>query len=122
MLESIVGEAVKRYRARLYGYVLMSNHFHLLVEIDGGPKLCRFVRDIKSLSARRIFPGRGSVWERGFDDVTIFTETQFRRKLSYIHLNPVKAGMVGRAENYRFSSAACWMSGVKKSFIVTQFR
>ncbi len=44
-------------------------------------------------------------WERGFDEVTISSNKMFWVKLNYMHNNPVKAGIVDKAENYLFSSA-----------------
>ena len=102
----MLSRVLKKHDAKLYGYVLMANHFHLLVEIDGGPRLCRFMRDLKSLSARQIFPGQGTIWAERFDDVAIVTESQFYRKLSYIHSNPVKAGLVKRWEDWPWTFSA----------------
>gem|GEM_PF-999917 len=36
-LYSIIGHVSARHNAQIYGYVLMPNHFHLLISIDGGP-------------------------------------------------------------------------------------
>ena len=38
----------------------------------------------------------------------MFSERFFMQKVNYIHLNPVRAGLVARAEDYRWSSARCW--------------
>ena len=49
-----------------------------------------------------------SVWEHHTDSLDIFGEDTFRQKVEYIHQNPVRAGLVERAEDYRFSSARLW--------------
>jgi putative transposase len=111
-LRDLVFEVAARHDARLFGYVIMTNHVHLLIGVKGGgPDLSSLMRDIKSLSWRRLFPGRAGVWMARFDDVAIFTEEQFRVKLAYIHHNPVRAGLVARPEDYEFSSAALWLNG-----------
>lgn len=105
-------EVIARHDARLFGYVIMTNHVHLLVGVKGGgPDLSNLMRDIKSLSWRRLFPSREGVWTARFDDVAIFTEEQFRIKLTYMHNNPVRAGLVPRPEDYEFSSATSWLYG-----------
>ena len=60
---------------------------------------------------RFIDNGRFRFWMRGYDDLGIYSERQFRIKLEYIHNNPLKAGLVGRAEDYVFSSARDWIDG-----------
>ena len=119
-LRDILFKAVAKYKARLFGYALMPDHMHLLVELSGGgPMLSRFMRDIKSLSSRLIFPGKGAVWMPRFDDVAIYSENQFRTKLTYIHNNPVKAGLANRPEIYKYSSARNWLLGVEDQAICT---
>ena len=63
------------------------------------------MRNIKSLSWRLIFPEQAGIWASRFDDVAIFSESQFRVKLDYIHNNPVKAGLAKTPEGYPYSSA-----------------
>jgi hypothetical protein len=46
-----------------------------------------------------------NVWQKGFFDFTILTEQKFREKFNYIHYNPVKWGLVKKAEHYEYSSA-----------------
>ena len=100
----------------------MPDHIHLLVALSGGGiMLSRFMKDIKSLSSRLIFPGRGSLWMPRFDDVAVYTEEQFRRKLAYIHNNPVRAGLVRRAEDYEYSSSRDWLDGPGVKVVHTKF-
>ncbi len=54
-----------------------------------------------------------------FDDVAIYTEKQYQTKLSYIHNNPVKSGLVSRAEHYEYSSAKCWLTGAVDHLVTT---
>jgi putative transposase len=43
-------------------------------------------------------------WEEGYHGEEIFTEGFFNSKLNYIHLNPVRAGLVEKEEEYLYSS------------------
>ncbi|MEW5797200.1 MAG: transposase [Candidatus Zixiibacteriota bacterium] len=122
-LKDIIAEAVRRHSVRLYGYVLMPNHIHLLVGIEtGGLGLSPFMRDIKSMSWCLIFPNRPGIWMAGFDDVAVFSEEQFRIKLTYIHNNPVRAGLATEPEAYRYSSAGVWLRGEVDDLVTTGFQ
>ena len=113
-LLAVIAECIAFHKARLYGYVLMSNHFHLMIGVPGGgPQLSKVIRDIKSLSWRRMFSNNPGIWEPRFDDVAIYTEEQFSIKLNYIHNNPVKASLAAHAQDYRYSSAKVWLAGNK---------
>ena len=112
-LKNIISGVARNHDAKLYGYVLMSNHFHLLVRLEGGgPELSAFMRDVKSLCWKELFPEHKGIWQARFDDVAVRTEKQFRVKLSYIHNNPVKVGLTNKPESYPFSSASAWLVGV----------
>jgi len=49
-----------------------------------------------------------SLWEHHANALPIFSEDMFMQKLNYIHMNPVRAHLVERAEDYRFSSVRIW--------------
>lgn len=119
-LLQIISSSVEKHKVTIYGFVLMVNHFHLLVGLSGGgPALSTFMRDIKSMTWRKLFPQESGIWMSRFDDVAIYTEDQFRIKLNYIHNNPVKAGLSQTPEGYDFSSAKVWNSGVEDGITCT---
>ncbi len=119
-LQRIIFKAIANHGVTLFGYVLMPDHLHLLVRLEGGgPQLSRFMRDIKSLSSRLLFPGQGSVWMERFDDVAIYSDEQFSIKLNYLHKNPVRRGLVSRPEDYEYSSASAWLSGLNDGVVCT---
>lgn len=112
---------MRKHGAILFGYVLMSNHFHLLVGLcGGGPELSVFMRDIKSMSWRTMFRRCPGIWIPRFDDVAIYTDEQFQIKLNYIHNNPVKAELVDRPQDYPFSSARIWLAGKSDDLVTTE--
>lgn len=115
-------ETSQIYRAAIVAYVLMPSHFHLLVGMENGGQLRAYMQAFKSLSARRIkkmdigefhprlwMEGRYALWRRGFDDLLIYSEKQFKAKLEYIHNNPVKADLVTNPAEYSYSSARDWV-------------
>ena len=100
-------------RYRLLAWVVMPNHVHVLFELVEGWTIAKIVAAWKKFTARRICddqrdsggrPG-GPVWHREYWDRYIRDERHFKRAVEYIDSNPVKAGLVGRAESWRWSSA-----------------
>ncbi len=107
-----------KYDCRVYGYVIMPHHVHLLFEIEGAKDISSFVRDVKKYFAYRVkgmlgesnslnielfdYKGKYRFWEQRFDELGITTEKIFYRKLNYIKNNPVRAGLAERFEEYPF--------------------
>lgn len=86
----------------------MPNHIHLLGEklCDESLNLCEFVKRLKGRSARELnrYIGRqGAFWYADWFDRWMRTAAECNRVAEYILKNPVKAGLVARAEDYAFS-------------------
>ncbi len=106
---------IAKYEAKLPAYVFMPTHVHLLLVLDG-KHLGNFMRDFKKYLAQKPLRQHNtkvpSLWERGYDRQTIYTEESFRTKLNYIHNNPVKSGLVVSAPEWPWSSAAVYMTEI----------
>jgi putative transposase len=104
---------LEKYGVCLPGYVFMPTHIHLLL-IIGGRFLSDFMRDFKKFVAQKGLPDCGVVspriWQSRYDRVVVYTETQFRRKMEYIHRNPVKAGLAADEGAWLWSSSRCYTS------------
>lgn len=121
----------------LYGYVIMSNHIHLIVQSNEG-KLSDLLRDFKKFTAKSILQTienqpesrrdwmlkrfefacksharneKYQFWQYGNHPEEIYTEKFLWQKLDYIHLNPVRAGIVEKASHYLYSSASNYVDG-----------
>ncbi len=95
-------------RYRLLNWVIMPNHVHVLVETVESHPLSEILHSWKSYTAQeanKILGRKDAFWQREYFDRYIRDESHFAACAEYIHQNPVKAGLVGRAENWRFSSA-----------------
>ncbi len=99
---------------RLHGYVVMPDHYHVLVTLVTEPSLSELVRKIHSAFARRCRAPiglQGLLWQRRFYDHVIRDEDDWRTKLAYMHGNPVQRGLVDQASRYTWSSARFWLTG-----------
>jgi putative transposase len=102
----LLAEAIRRFDWIVPAYVLMSNHFHVLLELteatlsDGMKWLNgKYVQWFNSTHSRvgHLFQGR-------FDSPLVEKQTYFEEVLRYMVLNPVRAKMVGHPEDYEWSS------------------
>ena len=92
----------------LFSFVVMPDHLHLL----SNPReamLSDILRDFKSRSAftlRKSRRTRGAIWQPRFFDAICRKVRDFWEKMDYIHLNPVRAGLSAKLEDWPWSSAA----------------
>jgi REP element-mobilizing transposase RayT len=116
----------------LYSYVIMSNHIHVIVQ-SNDVNLSDLVRDFKKWVAKniihQIIDGNESrndwmlkrfefaainnkrndkrqFWQISNHFEEVFTEEFFWTKINYIHMNPVRSGIVSKASDYLYSSAS----------------
>jgi REP element-mobilizing transposase RayT len=104
-------EAMKGARLRLKfllgGYVLMPNHWHALFWPTYPLLISQVLHDVKRISTLRFHAARrthGPFWQHQFWDRFVRHAQEFRERLDYMHQNPVKAGLVKRPEDWRWSS------------------
>ncbi len=93
---------------QLREFVVMSNHFHLLMTPSATTTLEKAVQLIKGGSSHEIHVQRGhrmEIWQVGFHDWTIRDGEDYRAKVGYIHMNPVRAHLVEKPEDWPFGSA-----------------
>lgn len=117
---------------RIFDYVLMSNHLHMIARADEKP-LSEVLRDFKSYSAKQLYKailenpqesrkswllplfekaGRLNpankeiqVWQNGNYPVQLYSPEMIKQKVNYIHQNPVRARIVAEPYHYLYSSA-----------------
>ena len=98
----------RRYGNRVVGYCLMPNHVHLVVIPGHGEGLSAMVQALAGASSRLLneqMERVGHVWQGRFYSATL-GHLHYRTALAYVDLNPVRAGLVKEAAEYRWSSAA----------------
>jgi putative transposase len=103
-----------RYQFAVVGYVVMPEHFHLLISEPekGDPSVVmqvlkqRFASQVLQTRSQTAQGGlrdgmeEGHVWQRRFYDFVVWSEAKRVEKLRYIHRNPVKRGLVLEPEDW----------------------
>lgn len=132
---------VNEKRVKLYAFVIMSNHIHLIWQ-----PLAQFTPDdiqhsLMSFTAHqikndleqnhpRVLPYFKvtakdrcyQFWERNALGIELFTEAVFIQKLNYIHLNPLRAGLCNLPEEYYYSSARFYEYGADDFGMLTHYK
>ena len=100
------------YRAqgkyRLHEFVVMPDHFHLLISVDEGMTIERAVQLVKggfAFRAGKELGFRAPVWQKGFSETRVSESEEFGRVKKYIRENPVRRNLAATEEEYPFSSA-----------------
>ncbi|HKV39682.1 MAG TPA: transposase [Blastocatellia bacterium] len=118
-LIDVLSELRPEWPFRLIAYVLMPDHFHLIVNPRDG-RIRELTAKLKGVASRRIislYPedafevradetGRQirELWQQSFKDIPLWSDWMIWQKINYIHANPLKARMVSSAADYRWSS------------------
>lgn len=112
--------AAVRATVAVHGYVLMTNHFHLMatpVSADGVPKMMQTLGRLYV----RFFNGRyqrtGALWEGRYRASMLHDDRYWMTCLRYIELNPVRAGLVAAPVDYRWSSYRAHAFGASDSLL-----
>jgi putative transposase len=100
-------EALQHYRHagryKLHAFVVMPDHVHLILTPQG-ITVERAMGLIKGGFSHRL-ASKSPVWQRGFTDHRIRDAEDMETRRMYLHMNPVRGGLVAAAEEYRYSSA-----------------
>lgn len=119
---------------KLFGYVIMPDHLHLLIWPYGDASVSDIMRDYKKFTSVRLIrqarveqnelwlkkfeefgekKGRSQhkVWQDSYWDKNVYSPHFLRQKLNYIHRNPVRADLVKNPEDYPYSSYRNYVNG-----------
>ena len=108
MFVKLLGEAVERHPTRLLGYCVMPNHWHLVVWPRVN-ELSPFMHWLTLMHAQRWnfrhgLTGTGPVYQNRFKAIPVQTGTHLLSVLRYVERNPLRAQLIRRAEQWRWSS------------------
>ena len=94
---------------RLIAYVVMPNHWHFVIWNESSTQTSRFLHRLTGAHAARIrsqtaTTGEGHIYQDRFHGFLIDGEQRYLRLMRYVEANPVRAGLVERAEDWKWSS------------------
>ena len=95
-------------RFKIHDFVVMPDHFHLLITLDASLSIERAVQLIKgnfSFRAKRELGITHEIWQRGFSDERVRDRESFLAHRKYISENPVERGLAKSADEYPYSSS-----------------
>jgi len=100
-------ELSRKYECELHAYVLMTNHVHLLITPQKTASAALLMKHLGQRYVQyinRSYRRSGTLWEGRFRSCLTQSEEYVLACYRYIELNPVRAAMVARPEEYRWSS------------------
>ncbi|PYV39971.1 MAG: hypothetical protein DMG06_21675 [Acidobacteria bacterium] len=107
----IIAKTIVTERRRLdfllFGYVLMPDHWHALIWPRSPVTISDVLQNVKRVSSfkvNRLRQTRGSRWQHQFWDRFVRHAKEFRERLEYMHMNPVRKGLVEKPAKWRWSS------------------
>ncbi|AOG23414.1 transposase [Acidovorax sp. RAC01] len=118
---SLWADNAPKYGVAVHAYVLMDNHFHLLVTpatAEGLPQMMQAIgrRYVQYFNRRRA--RSGTLWEGRYRCTVLQAERWLLPCMAYLDLNPVRAGEVAQAADYAWSSHAHWL-GLRQDRLLT---
>lgn len=109
VFQRLMARAATRVPMRLLAYALMPNHWHLVLWPEDDAAVSAYIKWLAGVHACNFnarYGHSGAVYQSRFRCVAVQHDLQLLRVLRYVEANPVRAGLVPRAEHWRWSSAA----------------
>jgi REP element-mobilizing transposase RayT len=106
MLLDILGEYIKKYDVVIHNFIIMRNHFHLVIETklaNLGIFMNQVLRDY-AMYFNRMSRRRGSVFRSRYGAFLVQQDLYYKQLTKYVFYNPVKARLVKRPDEYKWSS------------------
>ena len=105
----LVSQATAKFKVDLWGYCLMGNHWHLVVEVEAMSELSRWMHWICNRHVRLVHRenrslGGGHIYQGRYKSFPVQDESYLYNVLRYVEANPLRARLVSRAEDWPWSS------------------
>jgi putative transposase len=112
-VKAVVEQTRARHQARVYAYVLMPEHVHLLVNEPPRILLAQFLKAIKQMTSRKLRGPREKFWQDRYYDSNVRGDKARSEVIRYIHRNPAARGLVEKPEDWPWSSFRHYATGAK---------
>ena len=112
---SILDSVVRRYNWLCHAYCLMNNHYHLLIETPDG-NLSQGMRQLNGIYTQKynwLHHKTGHVFQGRYKAILVEKESYLLELCRYVVLNPVRAKMVAKPKEWKWSSYCCTAGIVK---------
>ena len=119
----ILGDEAVKKKIQIFGYCLMDNRFHILLENTSG-RLSDFMKMVHTrygIFYRGKVGGRGYVFHDRFKSTVIQDDSYLMTAIMYFLNNPVRAGIVKSPFDYKWSSASLYFKNASHSFVNVEF-
>ncbi len=103
----VMKKAKKRYAVKVYSYCLMPDHFHLVLSPVKAEELSRWMQWVMTSHVRRYhhyYGTSGHIWQGRFKSSIVEQDGHLVTLMRYVEANPVRAGIVGSAKDWAWSS------------------
>lgn len=109
----------EKFQFRLYAYVLMTNHYHLLIQTLQANlhRIMHYINGSYTTYYNKIKRNTGHLFQGRYKSLIVDADSYFKELTRYIHLNPVKAKIAEKPEEYRWSSYKGYLSGKGDGYI-----
>ena len=116
-------DAVDRLDCRIHAFCLMSNHIHLAVQQGEVPlsRIVQFLSQRHAVETNRARGATGHLFQGRFSSFQVETDRYALELVRYIHLNPVRAGIVPTPEAWQWSSHRAYLGLASFSFLTTEW-
>lgn len=116
----LLSQYAQKYSLKIWAYCLMDNHLHLLAVPESEQSLARGIgltNQVYTQYLNRKLKQSGRIWQNRFFSCIVENNKYLWAVARYIECNPVKAGLVKRAEEYPWSSAKAHLMGTDDSLL-----
>jgi putative transposase len=110
----LLREYVKTFNLNLYHWVIMPNHYHLLLELEQPEQISKVMAGLNrsyTCYYHRVYQTAGFLWQGRFKCQPVQKEGYLFACGRYIERNPVRADIVSKAQEYAYSSAGFYCAG-----------
>ena len=116
-LARVIRERRRKHGFLLTAWVILPDHWHAILFPRHPLTISEVMEAIKVGSTLRLNAGRkesGLFWQPRFFDRALRTVKEYHEKVEYLHLNPVRAGLAKRAEDWPWSSAHDYLGSARR--------
>ena len=117
---ALLRDAIRRYECQVLAYALMTNHLHLMVQtgqVQPVSKLMQSLNTTYTMYVNRTYKRVGHIFQGRYHSILIDKDSYALELTRYIHLNPVRAGLVRTPEEYPWSSYWAYLGRAENDLV-----